>query len=167
MEFLFTTEASVTRTDEIIHFLRGPRLWIPSGGYPDFDEWTDKVHRQLRAEEKRAIVAISRGDVVGAIVYQRDRSDPAILEVKNLTVRPDARGRYLASFLARNAEIEGAADFPGVTSAHCDAKAGNAGIRLFLLRSGYRIAGRADLYGKGGGEDLLFRKPLANRVIRP
>ena len=159
MDFRFTNEFAPSKIDEIVGFLMGPRLWIPHADYPDFLDWAQKVHEQLKAEAKRAIVALEHGQVVGAAVYQRHKTDADALELKNLTVRPDKRGRYLASFLVRNMEIEGAAEFKSVRVV-CDAKAGNFGIRMFLERQRYRVIGRQDLYGIGGGQDLIFRKEL-------
>jgi len=107
MEFVFTTEASIARADEIIAFLSGPRWGIGVADYPDHLAWLQKVHRELKSEDKRALLTLARGNVVGAIVYQRHRALPGVLELKNITVRPDERGRHIASFLLRNAEIEG------------------------------------------------------------
>lgn len=160
MDIRFTNDPHPARFDEILAYLRGPRLWMPHAHYPDFEDWLQRAHGELRSEQKRAIVALERGVVVGAVIYQRDKQDRNALELKNITVRPDQRGRHVASFLVRNCEIEGARDFPGTRRIRCDAKRGNAPIRLFFLRNGYRIAGSADLYGLGAGEDLLFEKAL-------
>ena len=165
MEFFFTNEATLHRTDEIVAYLRGPRLWIPTTDYPDFLDWTQKVHEQLRHEEKRALVAMSGGQVVGASIYQRHREEADALEVKNITVRPDQQGRYVASFLLRNAELEGERDFPGVRQAVVDAKAGNFAVRRFLLHHAYVPAALVDLYGLGAGADVVFRKRLRRLVI--
>lgn len=162
MEFIFTTEQTWKRADEIIDYLRGPRLWIPRVDYPDFDEWAEKVHAQLRSESKRAVVAVSGGCVVGAAVYQPHRSEAGVLEIKNLTVRPDARGRHVASFLLRNAEVEGLRDF-GSRSVVVDAKARNFAIGAFLLRNGYAALGARDLYGLGAGADVVYRKVIPAR----
>lgn len=156
MEFLFTTNVG-SRADEVIDYLRGPRLWVPKQDYPDFDAWAEKVHVQLRSEEKRAIVALASGAVIGAIIYQRHRTEPDALEVKNITVRPDVRGRYVASFLLRNAEVEGAADF-GIDRVLVDAKVRNLGVRAFLLQAGYAPRALMDLYGLGAGEDIVYGK---------
>ena len=164
MDFRFTNEFAPTKIDEIVGFLMGPRLWIPHGDYPDFLDWAQKVHVQLKSEAKRAIIALEHGQVVGAAVYQRHRKDADALELKNLTVRPDKRGRYLASFLVRNMEVEGATEF-GSRHVVCDAKTGNLGIRLFLERQRYRVIGRDDLYAKGGGTDLVFRKDLRFQAV--
>lgn len=157
MEVTFTTERTWARADEIVDYLRGPRLWIPQTDYPDFDDWAAKVHAQLKSEEKRAVVAFVQGVVAGAIIYQRHRGDVDSMEIKNVTVRPDVQGRYFASFLLRNAEVEGARDF-GVRSVIVDAKARNVGIRAFLLKNGYLPSGTADLYGLGAGADIIYMK---------
>jgi hypothetical protein len=167
MQFLFTNEFSPSRIDEIVGYLAGPRLWIPQVQYPDYDDWLQKVHRELRSEQKRAVVAFAAGIVCGAVIYQRDKRRSDVLEVKNITVRPEEQGRLIASFLMRNTEIEGVRDFPGVTSAICDAKRDNVPIRAFLQRNRYLPVGTTDLYGLGGGEDVVFRKDLARgKVIR-
>jgi ribosomal protein S18 acetylase RimI-like enzyme len=160
VQYLFSNEYSPSRVDEIVAYLAGPRLWIPQAQYPDYDDWLQKVHRELKSEQKRALIAFAQGIVCGAIIYQRHKSRQDILELKNITVRPEEQGRLIASFLMRNTEIEGARDFPGVTSAVCDAKRDNVAIGAFLRRNRYQPVGTADLYGLGGGADVLFRKPL-------
>jgi ribosomal protein S18 acetylase RimI-like enzyme len=160
MEVLFTSERTVRMADEIVDYLLGPRLWIPQADYPDYGDWVQKVWSQLQSEEKRALVAVCRRRVVGAVVYQPHRALPGVLEVKNLTVRPDAQGRHIASFLLRNAEVEGARDF-GSREVTLDAKARNAAIRAFLLRNGYSVSGLRDLYGLRAGDDVVFCKPLS------
>jgi ribosomal protein S18 acetylase RimI-like enzyme len=164
VEFTFTSDEG-KRADEIVDYLRGPRLWIPKLDYPDFDRWAEAVHAQLKTEAKRAMVALASGVVVGAVIYQRHRTVKHALEIKNLTVRPDMRGRFIASFLLRNAEIEGSADY-GVHEALVDAKARNAGIRAHLVRHGYRVRAVQDLYGLGAGDDVVYGKPISTRARR-
>jgi ribosomal protein S18 acetylase RimI-like enzyme len=159
MDFVFTNEYPVGRIDEIVSFLLGPRLWIPKTDYPDFLDWAQRVHGELKKESKRALVALAHGTVVGAAIYQRHKKQTDTLEIKNLTVRPDVRGRYIASFLMRNAEIEGAREF-GAHTALCDAKADNLSVQHFLLKHHYRIVGRHDLYQLHSGRDCVYQKQL-------
>jgi ribosomal protein S18 acetylase RimI-like enzyme len=161
MHYSISNELGTSRTDEIVEYLTKPRLWVPEADYPDFSVWVERVHGQLKSEDKRAIVAMERGSIVGAIVYQKHKTLADTLELKNISVRPDASGRYLASFLLRNAEIEGARDF-NVSKATCDAKVSNVGIRMFLLRHRYVVQGEADLYRLGAGGDLVFGKPISS-----
>lgn len=166
MQYLFTNEFVPSRIDEIVAYLGGPRLWIPQVAYPDYDAWLEKVHRELRTEQKRALVAFAHGAVCGATIYQRHKQLADVLEMKNITVRPEEQGRLIASFLMRNTEVEGLRDFPGITSVVCDAKADNVPIRSFLLKHRYLPVGQTDLYGLGAGADVVFRKELRSEVIR-
>ena len=155
MDFKFTNEYPVSRLDEAVSFLLGPRLWIPQNDYPDFFDWAQKTHSELKSDVKRAIIAFSRNNIIGAVVYQRHKKDKNALEIKNLTVRPDARGRYIASFLLKNAEVEGTREFrPQFIT--CDTKAKNLEIMHFLLKHHYRIVGKNDLYRLNSGEDLVY-----------
>lgn len=160
-DVLFTTEVSISRTDEIIAYMLGPRLWIPQLDYPDFDRWAAKAHEQLKGEQKRAIVAIVRQQIVGVAIYQQHLTDPNALEIKNLTVRPDQRGRHIASFLLRNAELEGAQDFKA-SHVLVDAKVGNLAIRSFLHGHHYSAQAIVDLYRLNAGQDVVYRKPLVS-----
>ncbi len=157
MDLRFTTGESVQRADEITDYLRGPRLWVSGTDYPDYEDWLARAHVQLKSESKRAVVA---GRVAGAVLYRAHRSLPGVLEVKNISVRPELRGRHLAAFMLRNAEVEGRADF-GARSVVVDAKAGNRGVRSLLLRAGYRPFSITDLYGLGSGGDVVYSKALA------
>ncbi len=159
MDFRFTNDLVLSQLEEAVFFMMGPRLWIPGSDYPDFTFWAEKTYKQLKNGAKRAMVALNAGSIVGLTVYQRYETLSDHLEIKNLTVRPDQRGRRIASFLLRNTEIEGAAEM-GSRGVVCDAKARNLPIRYFLARNGYRIAGRTDLYGLGSGDDLVYTKRL-------
>lgn len=160
MHFIFTSELGVPRTDEIVSYLLGPRLWIPRQDYPDFEDWIERVHRDLKQETKRVLVALANNVIVGAIIYQQHKACEFGLEIKNITVRPDQQGRYIASFLLRNAEIEGRRDFQSRVVV-CDTKAANEAVRWFLQRHRYRVVNEVDLYGLGVGHDLVFRKELS------
>jgi len=160
MNFKFTNEYSTGKLDEIVSYLLGPRLWIPKVDYPDFYDWADRSYRELKRENKRAMVALSYNDVVGVVIYQRHKKCRDTLEIKNLTVRPDKRGRYIASFLLRNAEIEGKREHKS-NSVLCDAKAGNAEISGFLTRNGYKAIAECDLYCLDAGKDVIYKKNLS------
>ena len=124
-------------------------------------DWAQKTHGELKQEKKRAIITLSQNNIIGVVIYQRHKKDKTALEIKNLTVRPDARGRYIASFLLKNAEVEGAREFrPELIT--CDAKAKNLEIMHFLLRHHYKIFGKCDLYELGSGEDLVYKKRVTN-----
>lgn len=159
MDFRFTNEYPLSRLDEIVAYLLGPRLWIPQTDYPDFEKWAEKTHKEIKGGTKRAIIALSQNQIVGAAIYQRHKQFTESLELKNLTVRPDQCGRYIASFLIRNTEVEGSREF-GITSVLCDTKANNFGMRFFLLKHHYRVVVEADLYHLGAGNDVIYRKAI-------
>ncbi len=160
MDFKFTNNYPISRLDEIVSYMLGPRLWIPSTDYPDFLDWAQKVHGELKKDVKRALIALSENNVVGVAIYQRHKKYKDALEIKNLTVRPDMRGRYIASFLMRNAEIEGRREFNS-NYVLCDAKVGNQAVRFFLMKHQYKIVRKEDLYGLNSGEDTVYKKNLA------
>lgn len=157
MDFRFTTEYPVSRLEEIVSYLLGPRLWIPQADYPDFADWSQKVYGELKKERKRALLALSHQEIVGVAIYQRHKKVKEALEIKNLTVRPDQRGRYIASFLMRNAEIEGVRDFKA-EQVICDAKVNNFAVQSFLIRHRYQILTKTDLYQLGSGKDIVYHK---------
>lgn len=159
MDFRFTTEYPLSRLDEIVAYLLGPRLWIPQTDYPDFEEWVEKVYREIREETKRAVIALSQNQIIGAAIYQCHKQFPKTLELKNLTIRPDQRGRYIASFLIRNTEVEGLREFK-VTKILCDTKTTNLEMRFFLLKHHYRVIEETNLYHLDAGNDLIFCKDL-------
>jgi ribosomal protein S18 acetylase RimI-like enzyme len=164
MDFKFTNNYPLSKVDEIVSYLLGPRLWIPNTDYPDFLDWAQKVHGELKKEVKRALIALYENNIVGVVIYQRHKKYKDALEIKNLTVRPDMRGRFIASFLMRNAEIEGQREFNS-RYVLCDAKANNHQVRLFLMKHHYRIVRREDLYGLNSGDDIVYRKDLVSLCL--
>lgn len=159
MEYRFTTEFAESKIDEIVHFLLGPRLWVPATDYPDFLDWADRCVAQLKHQHKRAVLCMQGMALVGVALYQRHKQYADTLEIKNLTVLPQVRGRYIASFLLRNAEVEGQRDFASQWAVG-DAKSTNYSVAQFMTRHHYAIADQRDLYQKGAGQDLVFRKKL-------
>lgn len=147
------------RTGVLLDFLLGPRLWVPGAAYPDYLDWLARIEPELDSGSKRHLGCVWNGELSGVVVWQRHKREPAWLEIKNLTVRPGTSGRKVGSFLLRQAEMEGCAEF-GSSLAVCDAKASALGVVSFLLRQGYRPQGTTDLYGLGTGPDVvLARRP--------
>ncbi len=159
MEYTFTNRFKESRLDEIVDSLRGPRLWTPIRHYPDYREWVNTVHTDLKKELKRAMIVLNRNKVIGTLIYQKHKKIPKALELKNLSLSPDERGRYLASFLTRNAEIEGQREFKS-TMVVCDTKMRNIDVRFFLIKHHYTPFLVTDLYGLHSGDDIVFSKNL-------
>jgi ribosomal protein S18 acetylase RimI-like enzyme len=98
---------------------------------------------------------------VGAVIYKAHPDDPSTLQIKNISLAPDARGRHIANFLVRNVEIEAARhDFPDCTQVVVDTKTTNTEMLSFLFAAGYELAAIEDLYGLDSGLDAVLTKPL-------
>ena len=166
MNVSFTNEFTLSKIDEIVSFLAGPRLMVRNTDYPDILDWFQKVSIQLASQEKRAVIALDGAELSGVIIYQRHRVIADALEIKNLTVRPQSAGRKMATFLMRAAETEGLRDFK-TRKVLCDAKAGNIPVRMFLLWQGYLLADHRDLYKKGAGIDSVFTKTTVPGLLQP
>jgi len=159
IDFRFTNEHQASGISDILDVLQKPRLWVPRQDYPDYSQWLEKVEVELQAEEKRAMLACSGRDPVGVVVYQRHKYDPQSVELKNISVAPDVRGRYVGSFLLRNTEVEAQGfDYPDCTRVTVDTKVKNSGMIGFLIHHGYTPIGVEDMYGLGAGKDIVFTK---------
>lgn len=164
MLYKFTNEYPDSKIDEIIDYVRGPRLWIAKNDYPDYDDWLERSWIELKRQEKRALVAKHYDNIVGVLIYQRHRKADTTLELKNLTVRPNHQGRYLASFLLRNAEIEGSIEYK-TKEIVCDTKVGNLSIQIFLKKHKYITEKTLDLYGLGSGKDVVYIKKINQKLL--
>lgn len=161
-KFRITNEHRRSEVGNVIDVLRRPRLWIPTDkDYPDHGSWLEKTEFEIGTDKKRAFLAYSSSKPVGTIVYQRHEDSPEVLEIRNISILPEAQGRYLGSFLLRNTEIEGATnDFPDVTKIMVDTKTTNTGMICFLIEHGYGVHEITDLYGLGTGLDVVLIKSL-------
>ncbi len=161
-EFRITNEHTQSEVGNIISVLRKPRLWIPTEkDYPDHALWLEKTEDQIQRGTKRAMLAYIGGTPVGTVVYQRHEQLPSVVEVRNISVSPEATHRGIASFLLRNAELEAVRiDFPDTDTIMVDTKIANPEMIQFLELRDYELAEIADLYGSGSF-DGIFTKPLA------
>lgn len=108
-EFRFNNDYTSAEVADIVDVLRRPRLWIPTEkDYPNHGSWLDETEDLIISGKKRAMAAYMGNDAVGTVIYQRDPNQPQSLEIRNISVSADARGRYVGGFLLRNAEIEAA-----------------------------------------------------------
>jgi hypothetical protein len=158
MEYHITNEFPDSTLDRVLDKALGPRLWVPSGSYPDEIDWGQKAYEESLLGIKRHMVLFDHADVVGDVIYQRHKTDPHVLEIKRVSLEPSARGRHFGSTLLRNAEIEGAREFE-TTVVRGDTKI-YSGINDFLPRQGYRKVGQTDLYELGAGDDIVWEKSL-------
>jgi ribosomal protein S18 acetylase RimI-like enzyme len=163
LDFRITNELSPRNLDATANLLIQPRLWIPEGDYPAHTDWRDKALAEIAAEKKRAMLAYWGNEEVGSVVYQRDPIDPRRVEVRNISIEPKARGRYVASFLLRQVEAEAPIDFPGVDEVVADTKRTNSSILAFAISNGYRIKAITALpseFAHNGVEDVVLSKKV-------
>jgi len=160
MQIHFTNNFPLSRVDEVIDFTLGPRLWISDKGYPDLAQWGQRLYHDLKHSHKQALIALDHNQVVGSIVYRRHAQDSTALEIRRITVHPSQQGRYVSDFLLRNTEIQAQQDF-GASHVTVDSKTDAFGMIHFLIRNGYKITDKVDLYGLGAGDDFIYKKKLA------
>lgn len=165
-DFRFTNEfGSARAVGQVIDVLRRPRLWIPTqADYPAHDAWLEKVEQELlEGTARRALLARYDRKPVGAIVYRRHEEHDNVLEIRNISILPEVKGRRFGSYMLRQVEWEGAEhDFPGVDTVMVDTKITNGAMIDFLRKgNGYKIAEVADIYGDDTGLDAVLTKPLA------
>lgn len=163
VNFRFTNEHSSANLGNVAGLLTQRRLWIPTqADYPGHGEWVQKAEAQLAQDEKRAMLAYDGLKPVGIVVYQRHPTRPDTVEIKNLSVAPDARGGFVGSFLLRITEVEALkVDFPGCRTIVGDVKVTNTEMVGFLIKHGYTPEEITDLYKLGAGLDVVFSKTLA------
>jgi ribosomal protein S18 acetylase RimI-like enzyme len=161
-DFRFTNEHQQADIGNIVGVLESPRLWIPTEhDYPKHSDWLQKAEAQLAAGTKRAMLAYAGREPIGTVIYQRHETSPKVVEVKNISISPTARGRYIGSFLLRNTEIEATShDFPKTSEVMVDTKVTNNEMITFLIRHGYRIEKVEDLYEQGTGLDAVLVKTV-------
>ena len=161
-EFTALTAESPRQASLAIDVLRKPRLWIPTQkDYPGHDAWLEKVEAELQQGKKRAMLGFIGKEPVGAVIYQRDPKRDNTLEIRNISISPEAGNRYIGSFLMRNSELEAVAhDFPGTVQVTVDTKVDNSEMLSFLSAHGYSLAEVTDLYDSGN-PDAIMAKPLA------
>lgn len=159
-DFRFTNEHGSSELGNVVGILEQPRLWIPSTtDYPDYDEWIQKTQEQIELGSKRAMLAYFGREPVGTVVYQRHETRPGVVAIRNISVSPDAKGRYVGSFLLRNTELEAVTqDYPECNEILVDTKISNSGMISFLIGHGYQLEEVTDLYGLGAGVDAVFAK---------
>jgi len=158
-EFRFVNELGSREIGDTIGVLEKPRLWIPETDYPDYYFWLEKVEEELGKDLKRGLLAYAGKEPVGAVLYQRHKGLDGTVEIKNISVSPDMRGRYFGAFMLRNVEMEALNfEYPDCDRIMVDTKTTNNDMIGFLLRQGYEPKTRTDLYGLGTGEDIVFTK---------
>lgn len=139
--------------------MREPRLWIPTEeDYPSHSQWLGKVEAGLSSGERHALFATIGGQTVGAVV-SRQGEVPNTVDIRNISISPDVKGRYFGAFLLRNSECLAREITPDVASIRVDTKATNLDMIAFLHTQGYSEIDETDLCNSGA-LDVVLEKSL-------
>lgn len=104
---------------------------------------------------KRAIIVLSEGIPIADLIFQPHKQLPQIIELKNLRVAREARGRGLARFMLKQPEIE----LPGRDGIIGDLHTDQLEVRQTLDSLGYRRIAVVSLYDPNT-EDEVWIKTL-------
>jgi hypothetical protein len=148
-DFAFCSVQTSKQVKQTIDFLARQDL-----GYPNYDKWVQKVEAELFSGYKRAALAYSNGILVGDIVWQEHKQLPRIKELKNLRISSGARGRCLARFLLRQAEVEDSEQFDAFLG---DARETQVDLIGLMRDMGYMAVSKLNLYEEGRKDVVLFK----------
>ncbi len=156
MNIRFTDEMNPARAAKVIDVLRAPRLWIPTQqDYgADHEVWLEKVEAELAAGKRYALHAQMGRRSVGVIIW-RPNTQPRTVDIRNISVSPEVRGRYFGPFMLRNVEYDIHKKYPDVKEVRVDTKTTNTEMRAFLGRQDYIEVGVEDLYDSGKPDVIL------------
>lgn len=127
-------------------------LAAQSLGYPNYAYWVEKAETEMRLGIKGGVIAYNNGRIAGDVVYQPHKSLLGIVELKNIRIHPEVRGRRFASFMLRQAELESRGNLFLV-----DTRRDQMDMVRFLLSEGYSPIASIPLYEEGV-DDVVFAK---------
>lgn len=149
------------RAANIVDFLRKPRLWIPTKA--DYGEshsaWLEKTEAELSDGTRHALFAKTGSQTVGAVVFRQNQEKSEIVDIRNISISPDTRGRYFGAFLLRNSEYLAKEVYPQLSCFTVDTKLTNHSMRSFLKSQDYQEKSVLDLYDSGR-QDVVLKKQL-------
>ncbi len=156
MNIRFTDEMNSARAAKVIDVLCAPRLWIPT--QQDYGAghgvWLEKVEEELAAGKRYALHAQMGRRSAGVIIW-RPSAQPRTVDIRNISVSPEVRGRYFGPFMLRNVEYGIRERYPDVQGVRVDTKTTNAEMRAFLSGQEYIEVGVEDLYNSGKPDVIL------------
>ena len=134
-------------------------------GYPNYADWTEKAETELLTGIKKGVIAYNNGMLAGDIICQshKDLSGALnVLELKNIRIHPEVRGRRFASFMLRQAEIEFPNDLILV-----DARRNQRDMINFLFSEGYKPIASSNLYEPDVGDIVMAKVPRNRQNLIP
>ena len=137
-----------TELSNLINF-----LILQDLGYPNYEDWVQRVEYELDKGYKSVILAFSGRQLVGDLIYQPHKEISCFLEYKNLRVDPRIRDRKFAEFMLRQVEAENQNKYDVII---CDAPYHHPAIRFMELQ-GYQIFNTIPLYNKNNPDVVMLK----------
>ena len=131
-------------------------------GYPRYEKWIEKMRSELSFGIKHGILAYSNGIIVGDVVFQEYKQARGILEMKNIRIHPNLRGRNFASFMLKQAEFE----LPN-SAVIVDARASQTDMINFLTKQGYSPIAQVSLYDSNNQDVVMVKMKSSGKNILP
>jgi GNAT superfamily N-acetyltransferase len=156
VDFVIRSVADQRELKCLAQFLVRQSLW-----YPGYADWVHGVCvPEIDSGYKKAIVAYSRGEIVGDAIFQPHKELPRTREFKNLRVNPDFRRMDLGHFLTRQVEEEGKGSFDRII---CDADARLREAIWFMRCCGYSQIMQTQLYCSQNVDVVLIKELSKSR----
>ena len=159
MNIRINDEMNPARAAKVMDVLRAPRLWIPT--YEDYgasvEGWLGKVEQELIDGKRHALYAQVGRQASGTVVWRPDIDDTSMIDIRNISIDPQVKGRYFGAFMVRNVEQLAREQYPNASTVRVDTKATNIDMLAFLARQGYSQQGTFDLYNSNKSDVILHK----------
>ncbi len=166
IDFRLTDTMNPKNAAQVVDHLRQPRLWIPTEkDYPMHAAWVEKTEAELVSGSRHALLAKFGRAVAGAIVFRPEPDEPTTVDIRNISINPDFRGRHVAAFTLRNAEFVAREHYPETSQYTVDTKLTNHEMLAFLESQGYTPVEIVDLYSSGT-PDVVLSKNYTTSICR-
>ncbi len=140
-------------------FIHEHALW-----YPRYDDWVEYVCiPEIDTGTKKAVVCWAEGTIVGNIIFQRHKQLPRTIELKNLRINPNMRGRGIAHFLVKQLETD--ARQQGIERVIGDTDERRKDILALMQYMGYTFIQSTSLYSQDA-IDIIFMKEFSDAKRR-
>ncbi|MBU2590122.1 MAG: GNAT family N-acetyltransferase [Nanoarchaeota archaeon] len=124
--------------------------------YPNFFVWLDKCKKQLETGDKKSFYATSNGQIIGSVIFQTERKESSVLEIKNFRVAEEHSRKGVGSAL--EIMVCSYAKFNSYNKIQIDTHQNNLTMIQFLIKKGYTIEAEEYLYLLDKPEVILVKK---------
>lgn len=123
--------------------------------YPNYDVWLKKCKKQLEIGEKKAFYATNKDLIIGSIIFQKDKKEDLVLEVKNFRVADKHKGKGIGSALELILNSYGKS--AGFKRIRIDTHHDNFDMIQFLTKKGFVFECEENLYVANKPEIIMFK----------